>query len=86
MPKDPLTDPINAVRRAVDDAAWIRQMLHAAAVGSMASVQDGQPFINSNLFVYNEARKGRRRGLPPPGPGGVEADNGHADQHRKLHW
>lgn len=59
MPKDPLTDPVNAVRRAdraVDDDAWIRQMLHTAAVGNLASVHDGQPFINSNLFVYDEAR------------------------------
>ncbi len=59
MPKDPLTDPIHAVRRAdraVDDETWICQMLQTAAVGNMASVHDGQPFINSNLFVYDEAR------------------------------
>jgi nitroimidazol reductase NimA-like FMN-containing flavoprotein (pyridoxamine 5'-phosphate oxidase superfamily) len=63
----------NAVRRAdraVDDEGWIKQMLKTAAVGNMASVYDGQPFINSNIFVYDEdanaiyihtARKGRTR-------------------------
>ncbi|MEO0565629.1 MAG: pyridoxamine 5'-phosphate oxidase family protein, partial [Chloroflexota bacterium] len=73
MPKDPLTEPINAVwraDRAVDDDAWIKQMLHTAPVGSTATIHDGQPFINTNLFVYDEdrdciyihtARKGRTR-------------------------
>jgi len=45
-------------------------MLHRAAVGTLATVSDGQPFINSNLFVYDEgegviymhtARVGRTR-------------------------
>ncbi len=50
--------PLNEVRRAdraVDDEAWIRALLHRAPVGVLATVYDGQPFINSNLFVYDEA-------------------------------
>jgi hypothetical protein len=39
----------------VEDEAWIRNQLHRAAVGVLATVQDDQPFLNSNLFVYNEA-------------------------------
>lgn len=65
--------PINHVRRsdrAVDDDAWIKQMLHTSAVASIATIHNDQPFINSNLFVYDEAehalffhtaRKGRTR-------------------------
>lgn len=51
--------PINHVHRrdrAVDDEGWIRALLHRAAVGTLATVSDGQPFINSNLFVYDEAK------------------------------
>ena len=50
--------PINQVHRkdrAVEDEGWIRALLHRAAVGTLATVSDGQPFINSNLFVYDEA-------------------------------
>ena len=50
--------PINQVHRrdrAVDDEGWIRALLHRAAVGTLATVSDGQPFINSNLFVYDKA-------------------------------
>jgi nitroimidazol reductase NimA-like FMN-containing flavoprotein (pyridoxamine 5'-phosphate oxidase superfamily) len=59
MPRDYTSQPLNAVRRtdrAVDDEAWVRAFLHRAAYGALASVHDGQPFINSNLFVYDEAR------------------------------
>lgn len=39
------------------DDAWIRAFLHAAPVGYLATVgDDGQPFLNSNLFVFDEAR------------------------------
>ncbi len=41
--------------RAVDDEAWIMAFLQAAPVGVLATVNDGQPFINSNLFVYDAA-------------------------------
>lgn len=39
--------------RAVADEEWIRAFLDRAAYGHFAIVQDGQPFINSNLFVYD---------------------------------
>jgi len=59
MPKDYSTLPLTHVRRsdrAVDDEAWIKDFLHRAAVGMLATVHDEQPFINSNLYVYDEAR------------------------------
>lgn len=40
----------------VADEAWIREFLHESAVGVLATVRDGQPFVNSNIFVYNEVR------------------------------
>jgi len=57
--------------RAVTDDAWIREMMATAATGVLATVADGQPFVNANLFVYLEERhavylhtavKGRTRG------------------------
>jgi nitroimidazol reductase NimA-like FMN-containing flavoprotein (pyridoxamine 5'-phosphate oxidase superfamily) len=50
--------PINHVRRAdrgVDDESWLRAFLHQAPFAALATQQDGQPFVNSNLFVYDEA-------------------------------
>ena len=41
--------------RAVVDEGWIRAYLEQAAVGVLATAYDGQPFINSNLFVFHEA-------------------------------
>jgi len=58
MGKDYSTLPLNYARRqdrTVTDEAWIRALLHRAPVGYLATVQGGQPFINSNLFVYDEA-------------------------------
>lgn len=58
MSKDYANLPYAEVRRsdrAVTDEAWIRAFLHRAPVGYLATVHDGQPFINSNLFVYDEA-------------------------------
>jgi nitroimidazol reductase NimA-like FMN-containing flavoprotein (pyridoxamine 5'-phosphate oxidase superfamily) len=41
--------------RAVEDDAWIRAFLHRAPLGFLATAADGgQPFLNSNLFVYDE--------------------------------
>lgn len=74
MPKDYTTLPVNEVRRsdrAVTDEGWIKELLHRAPVGYLATVQGGQPFINSNIFVYDEenhviymhtARVGRTQG------------------------
>jgi uncharacterized protein len=58
MPKDYAALPYTDVRRAdraVHDDDWIRALLHRAPIGYLATVHDGQPFINSNLFAYDEA-------------------------------
>lgn len=58
MARDYAAQPLNAVRRAdraVEDDGWIVEMLTRCAVGALATVHDGQPFINSNLFVYDPA-------------------------------
>ncbi|MBP7592944.1 MAG: pyridoxamine 5'-phosphate oxidase family protein, partial [Chloroflexi bacterium] len=58
MSKDYRTLPVNAVRRQdreVTDESWIRALLHRAPIGYLATQHDGQPFLNSNLFVYDEA-------------------------------
>jgi hypothetical protein len=51
------TAPTNIRRsdRAVEDEAWIKRFLHQAALGVLATVYDGQPFINQNLYVYDES-------------------------------
>lgn len=41
--------------RAVTDEAWIRAFLHRAAVGTLATVFEERPFLNTNLFAYDEA-------------------------------
>ncbi len=58
MPKDYAALPPTEMRRrdrAVEDEAWIRAFLHRAPVGALATVHEGQPFLNTNLFVYDEA-------------------------------
>jgi nitroimidazol reductase NimA-like FMN-containing flavoprotein (pyridoxamine 5'-phosphate oxidase superfamily) len=58
MPKDYAALPLNQARRsdrAISDEQWIRTMLHGAAYGALATVYEGQPFINTNIFVYDEA-------------------------------
>ncbi len=58
MSKDYLNQPATAVRRsdrAVTDEAWMKTMLHRASVGTLATQHEGQPFINTNLFYYDEA-------------------------------
>lgn len=42
--------------RMVEDDAWIAEFLRRTPVGVMATVAGGEPFLNSNLFVYDEAR------------------------------
>lgn len=73
MARDYLNDPATRMRRddrAVNDEAWFIDFLKNADVGTLATVHDGQPFLNQNLFVYDEqthavyihtARKGRTR-------------------------
>ncbi len=58
MARDYGARPNSDVRRrdrAIEDDAWIAAMLHRAPMGALATVSDGQPFINSNLFVFDEA-------------------------------
>jgi len=43
--------------RAMDDDAWIRAGLRAAPFAAVATVVDGQPFVNTNTFVFDEARR-----------------------------
>jgi nitroimidazol reductase NimA-like FMN-containing flavoprotein (pyridoxamine 5'-phosphate oxidase superfamily) len=40
--------------RQVEDEAFIRALLNRAPMGVMATVRDGQPFVNSNTFVFDE--------------------------------
>ncbi len=56
--------------REVADESWIRALLHRAPFGTLATAHDGQPFLNTNTFVYAEdehaiyvhtARTGRTR-------------------------
>lgn len=57
MPKDYTTLPVNEVRRsdrAVTEEVWIKDLLHRAPVGYLATVHGDQPFINSNIFVYDK--------------------------------
>ncbi len=73
MPKDYTTTPRTQIRRsdrAVNDEAWMKALLQRAPIGILATVHDGQPFLNSNLFIYDEtehaiymhtARLGRTR-------------------------
>ena len=58
MTNGPQTEGRAAVRRRdrAKDESWIRAALTAAPYGVLATVQDGQPYLNSNLFVYDEER------------------------------
>jgi nitroimidazol reductase NimA-like FMN-containing flavoprotein (pyridoxamine 5'-phosphate oxidase superfamily) len=43
--------------REVTDEAWIDAFLQGAAAGALALSGSDQPFINTNLFVYDAARR-----------------------------
>lgn len=56
MAKEYAALPFTAVRRrdrAVEDEQWIVDFLCRAPVGVLSTVYNGQPFLNSNLFVYD---------------------------------
>ena len=56
-------DPRSALRRRDrgKDDAWVAAFLKRAAYGFLATVgQGGQPFLNSNLFVYDDTGGDRR--------------------------
>ena len=82
MPKDYTTLPANAVKRSdreVTDETWIRALLHRAPVGYLATVHDDQPFINSNIFVYDEAANAIYMHTARLG-----RTQGNVDQHEKV--
>lgn len=80
MPRPYLQQPPNELRRkdrAVEDEAWIKAFLGRAPFGAFAFSQEEQPFINSNIFVYDEgrhaiyfhtAREGRTRSILEQNP------------------
>ena len=41
--------------REVVDETWMKRFLKTAAVGTVATVRAGQPFANTNLFVFDES-------------------------------
>jgi nitroimidazol reductase NimA-like FMN-containing flavoprotein (pyridoxamine 5'-phosphate oxidase superfamily) len=52
--------PLAEVRRrdrVVTDEGWIRDLLRRAPFGTLATVRDGQPFVNMNIFVYDDAER-----------------------------
>ncbi|MBK9126044.1 MAG: pyridoxamine 5'-phosphate oxidase family protein [Chloroflexi bacterium] len=56
---NPKHEQVNYVRRrdrAVEDDAWIVEFLQRAAVGTTATAVGDQPFVNTNLFVYDAER------------------------------
>jgi len=58
VPTDLRALPASQVRRPdrAEDDAWIAAFLREATVGYLATADDGQPFINSNLFAFDDAR------------------------------
>ena len=56
MPKNYLEQPYNEMRRKdrAKDDEWIKEFLSRAPFGVMATTNEGQPFINTRLFVYGE--------------------------------
>ena len=59
MSKDYLNLPPTEMRRAdrgITDDEWIGAFLTRTAVGTLATVHDDQPFLNTNLFVYDGER------------------------------
>ncbi|HJX27990.1 MAG TPA: pyridoxamine 5'-phosphate oxidase family protein [Thermoanaerobaculia bacterium] len=47
-------DPVRRKNREIVDEAWIRTFLHRAPLCALGTVHDGWPFINANLFFYDE--------------------------------
>lgn len=58
MPRDYTSQKPTAFQRRphlTKDDAWIREFLKTAKVGHIATSVDGQPFINTSTFWYDEA-------------------------------
>jgi uncharacterized protein len=47
---------IRRKKNAVNDEAWIKNFLHGAPYGVLATAIQGQPFVSTKLFVYDEQR------------------------------
>ena len=59
MSKDYAALPPTALRRPdreLTDEQALKALLHRAPMGTLATVHEGQPFVNSNLYVYDEAK------------------------------
>ena len=56
-PTDRKYSEVRRADRAVDDDTWIVAMLRTAPFAALATVEGGQPFINSNLFAFDEAAR-----------------------------
>ena len=57
------SDPRSTLRRRDrgKDDAWVAAFMRRASYGFLATVgEGGQPFLNSNLFVYDDTDGGRR--------------------------
>jgi nitroimidazol reductase NimA-like FMN-containing flavoprotein (pyridoxamine 5'-phosphate oxidase superfamily) len=54
---DPTFNPVRREGKAVEDPAWIREMLHKGAFGVLATSQAGQPYAKPILFVYDEEQE-----------------------------
>ena len=58
MPRNYQVAPSTAFQRLPEyqrDDAWIRAFLHQAKVGHIASMREGQPFLNPTTFWFDEA-------------------------------
>lgn len=45
--------PVRRRDRAITDDVWLRTFLTHAPIGILATVLEGQPQVNSNLFIYD---------------------------------
>ena len=57
MPIDYASRPPNQMRREdkAQDEGWIKAMLRRVPFGALATAYEGQPFVHTNLFAYDEA-------------------------------
>lgn len=58
MNNDRPEKPLNKIRRSdrAKDDTWIRSFLMRGEVGTMATTVDGQPFLVTRNYVYDESR------------------------------
>ncbi|HEY3340719.1 MAG TPA: pyridoxamine 5'-phosphate oxidase family protein [Anaerolineae bacterium] len=59
-PTEPTQHPLAEVRRKdrqVEDEQWIRAMLRETALATLATLDGEQPFLNMNLFAFDEDKR-----------------------------